>query len=128
MGGDTKWRRQDGRAIYGGNEEDGGECEAGAKERKMKRTGFQGRGLWLLVLLGSLVVVGCKGGTPGFTPRQNRPPVIRPLEIRPANPEAGSAVRALVRYSDPDQDQGMLEYRWLGDGQGVQEGGRESVL
>lgn len=93
----------------------------------MKRTGFQGRGLWLLVLLGCLVVVGCKGGTPSFTPRQNRPPVIRELEIRPSNPEAGSDVRALVRYSDPDQDQVMLEYRWLVDGKVVQEGGKESL-
>ena len=93
----------------------------------MKRTGFQGRGLWLLVLLGCLVVVGCKGGTPGFTPRQNRPPVIRQLEIRPANPEAGSDVGAFVRYIDPDQDQVMLEYRWLVDGKVVQEGGKESL-
>lgn len=88
---------------------------------------LRGRVCWGMVLLLVLAGAGCKERTPTFRAKENQPPVIKQLGIRPANPAPGADLRAEVQYQDPDGDTVVLEYRWLVDGEVVQEGGRDSL-
>lgn len=55
------------------------------------------------------------------TIHDNRPPVIRSLEIIPSRPHLGDAIQAGVVASDPDGDPVYLSYIWFVNGEKIME-------